>query len=60
MMDDKMTVRQVKRSLEQMIDFTASQLSRNLQNEERTYYSARKFALTECLQMVCQLEGATS
>lgn len=59
-MDSNMTVRQLKRSLEQMLDFTSSQLSRNLQNEERAYYSGRKFALTECMQMVCQLSESVT
>lgn len=52
---EHMTPRQMTNSLEQMIDFTKSQLSRNLTLTETTYYKSRLFALTECLQMARQL-----
>lgn len=55
MSEEAMTPRQMTNSLEQMIDFTKSQLSRNLTASEIAYYKARAFALTECLQMARQL-----
>ena len=52
---EHMTPRQMMNSLEQMIDFARTQLSRNLTASETAYYKARVFALTECLQMARQL-----
>ena len=43
--DQYYTLKQFRIDLQRMVDFCSTTLSRKLSNEERTYYSARKFAL---------------
>lgn len=49
--DQYYTLKQFRIDLQRMVDFCSTTLSRTLSNEERTYYSARKFALIEIQRM---------